>query len=29
MSVFGAITMYIISMLALFKLRRSEPHLAS
>jgi ethanolamine permease len=25
MSVFGAITMYIISMLALFKLRRSEP----
>ncbi|NHZ66665.1 ethanolamine permease [Massilia genomosp. 1] len=25
MSVFGAITMYIVSMLALFKLRRSEP----
>jgi ethanolamine permease len=25
MSVFGAILMYIISMLALFKLRRSEP----
>ncbi|MBI3230855.1 MAG: ethanolamine permease, partial [Burkholderiales bacterium] len=28
MSVFGAILMYIISMLALFKLRRSEPHMA-
>jgi ethanolamine permease len=28
MSVFGAITMYIVSMLALFKLRRSEPHMA-
>lgn len=27
MSVFGAIVMYIISMLSLFKLRRSEPHL--
>ena len=27
MSVFGAITMYIISMLALFKLRRSEPNM--
>ena len=28
MSVFGAITMYIISMLSLFKLRRAEPHMA-
>ncbi|NHZ43923.1 ethanolamine permease [Massilia aquatica] len=28
MSVFGAITMYIVSMLALFKLRRSEPDMA-
>ncbi|SFV13125.1 ethanolamine permease [Pseudoduganella namucuonensis] len=28
MSVFGAITMYIISMLALFKLRRGEPRMA-
>ncbi|WEP46265.1 ethanolamine permease [Cronobacter dublinensis subsp. infanticibi] len=28
MSVFGAIVMYIVSMAALFKLRRSEPHLA-
>jgi ethanolamine permease len=28
MSVFGAITMYIISMLALFKLRRAEPEMA-
>ncbi|GAB2840503.1 ethanolamine permease [Pseudoduganella ginsengisoli] len=28
MSVFGAITMYIISMLALFKLRRTEPRMA-
>src|SRR5450830_1524564 len=28
MSVFGAITMYIISMLALFKLRRAEPAMA-
>jgi ethanolamine permease len=27
MSVFGAIVMYIMSMLSLFKLRRSEPHL--
>ena len=27
MSVFGAITMYIVSMLSLFKLRRSEPHM--
>ena len=27
MSVFGAIVMYIISMLSLFKLRRSEPNL--
>ncbi len=27
MSVFGAIVMYIVSMLALFKLRRSEPNL--
>ncbi|MDM5177865.1 ethanolamine permease [Massilia sp. DJPM01] len=27
MSVFGAITMYIVSMLALFKLRRSEPQM--
>ncbi|MFC5474295.1 ethanolamine permease [Paraherbaspirillum soli] len=27
MSVFGAITMYIISMLSLFKLRRSAPHM--
>ncbi|NIA00633.1 ethanolamine permease [Massilia sp. CCM 8734] len=27
MSVFGAITMYIVSMLALFKLRRSEPEM--
>jgi ethanolamine permease len=27
MSVFGAIVMYIISMLSLFKLRASEPHL--
>jgi ethanolamine permease len=27
MSVFGAIVMYIISMLSLFKLRKSEPHL--
>lgn len=28
MSVFGAILMYIISMLSLFKLRRTEPHMA-
>jgi ethanolamine permease len=28
MSVFGAITMYIISMLSLFKLRRDEPAMA-
>ncbi|HEX7983615.1 MAG TPA: ethanolamine permease [Duganella sp.] len=28
MSVFGAITMYIISMLSLFKLRRAEPQMA-
>ncbi|TFW26619.1 ethanolamine permease [Duganella callida] len=28
MSVFGAITMYIVSMLALFKLRRAEPQMA-
>lgn len=28
MSVFGAITMYILSMLSLFKLRRLEPHMA-
>nr|WP_315400001.1 ethanolamine permease [uncultured Duganella sp.] len=28
MSVFGAITMYIISMLSLFKLRRAEPNMA-
>ncbi|HWW72005.1 MAG TPA: ethanolamine permease [Duganella sp.] len=28
MSVFGAITMYIVSMLSLFKLRRAEPHMA-
>jgi ethanolamine permease len=28
MSVFGAILMYILSMLSLFKLRRSEPHMA-
>lgn len=28
MSVFGAILLYIVSMLSLFKLRRSEPHLA-
>lgn len=27
MAVFGAIVMYIVSMLALFKLRRTEPHL--
>jgi ethanolamine permease len=27
MSVFGAIVMYVMSMLSLFKLRRSEPHL--
>lgn len=27
LSVFGAIVMYIVSMLSLFKLRRSEPHL--
>jgi ethanolamine permease len=28
MSVFGAILMYIISMLSLFQLRRTEPHMA-
>jgi ethanolamine permease len=28
MSVFGAILMYILSMLSLFKLRRAEPHMA-
>lgn len=28
MSVFGAIVMYIVSMAALFKLRRSQPNLA-
>ena len=27
MSVFGALLMYIVSMLSLFKLRRTEPHL--